>query len=112
MRGWLIAFLFTQVVEIPIWAFGLRRAEPRLDRRLAIAFGASLLTHPLVWFAFPRLVTGTYVGMVVVAELFAWFVEAMYMSGFGLKRALWWSLAANGASMSLGLLSRWAFGVP
>lgn len=104
---WLFAFAFTQVVEVPIY----RRALG--DRRwaTAIAFGASALTHPVVWFVFPRLFAH-YLTMVVAAEVFAWLVEAAYLRAFGLRRALWWSFVSNGASFSLGLLSRALFGRP
>lgn len=78
------------------------------------AFGASALTHPIVWFGFFHpVVPGSYWGKVVAAELFAWLGEAAY---FRLvcksKRAWLWSLAANAASFSLGLLSRHLFGAP
>ena len=103
LRGWLLAFAFTQAIEIPIY---LRAGAP-----LWVAFGASALTHPVVWFAFPRL--GAPWGWTVLwAELFAWLAEALWLRCHGVRRALWWSLAANGASLSLGLLARRLFGVP
>jgi 4-amino-4-deoxy-L-arabinose transferase-like glycosyltransferase len=40
-------------------------------------------------------------------------VEAAYFALlFRCKRALLWSGLANGASLGLGMLSRWLFGVP
>jgi hypothetical protein len=120
MHAWLGAFLFTQAVEVPIWAQALR-----WDRRLApgrepwsmwinvaIGFGASAITHPFVWFWFPRHAPGTYWVMVLQAEAFAVLVEAAYTRAFGLRWALGWSLVANGASAGLGLLSRSIFGWP
>jgi hypothetical protein len=123
MRGWLGAFVFTQAVEIPIWAQALR-----WDRRLpsgyegqkpwpmwinvVVAFGASAITHPFVWFAFPRHAPGSYWVMVIQAEAFAVLVEAAYTRAFGLRWALGWSLVANAASAGLGLLSRSIFGWP
>jgi hypothetical protein len=104
VTAWLTAFAFTQIVEVPIW----RRA---LDGRTLVAFGASTLTHPIVWFVFPHL--GLSPGMMLLScETFAVVVEALYMRVFGLRRALLWSLAANGASCGLGLLSRYLWGVP
>ena len=103
LRGWLLAFAFTQAVEIPIY----RRA----GAPLWVAFAASALTHPVVWFVFP--LAGLEWGwMVVWAELFAWLAEALWLRWHGVRRPLLWSLLANGASLSLGLLSRGLFGVP
>jgi hypothetical protein len=107
MGAWFRAFLFTQIVESPIYMRGLRCP-------VWAAFGASALTHPIVWFGFfhPGL-PGSYVGKIVAAELFAWLAEAAYFRlAFRRKRAWLWSLCANGASFSLGLLSRHWFGVP
>jgi 4-amino-4-deoxy-L-arabinose transferase-like glycosyltransferase len=39
-------------------------------------------------------------------------VEAIWLAGVGVRRALVWSLLANGASLGLGLLSRWLVGYP
>jgi hypothetical protein len=101
---WLAAFAFTQCVEIPIY----RRA---LDGRFWVAFGASAITHPIVWFVFPLLPVSNNVYM-IIAESFAVIIEAFYMRAFGLKRAWLWSLIANGASFSLGALSHVLFGAP
>ena len=128
LQAWLGAFFFTQVVEVPIWAAALRRdrrvpADPE-DRDpwtpgrwpiwmcVAVGFGASAITHPFVWFAFPRFARGGYVSMVVQAEAFAVIVEAVYTGLLGLRRPISWSLLANGSSALLGLLSRWLFGWP
>lgn len=107
---WLLAFAFTQVVEVPIYL----RA---LDGRFGVAFGASAITHPVVWFVFPwafaRLLPSVgYWPMVAAAEAFAVAVEAGWLAAFGLRRAPLWSLGANGASLGLGLLSRALFGHP
>ncbi len=117
---WLLAFAFTQLVEVPIY----RRA---LDGRTLVAFGASTITHPVVWFVFPWLFARFvplgfapgehgqfwhYWTMVAAAETFAVGVEALWLAAFGLPRALLWSLLANASSLGLGLLSRWLFGYP
>ena len=102
--AWLWGFLFTQIVEIPIYAWPLRG-------RVGVAFTASAITHPIVWFVFPRLIQ-PYVPMVLAAELFAVVVETVWLRRFGVRHALLWSLAANGASVGLGFLSRALFGVP
>lgn len=83
-----------------------------------VGLGASAITHPFVWFAFPylRLVPGvTYPIMVIAAELFAFGVEAIYLRlvlRTPLVRAALASLVANGASLGLGLLLRSLTGYP
>ena len=108
LRAWLVAFAFTELVEIPIYKAGLSVS-------LLAAFGASAITHPIVWFVFfnPRWAAGHYTATLVAAELFAWLVEAAYFRFvFGRRRALLWSLVANASSLGLGSLSRALFGVP
>ena len=116
--AWLRAFGFTQAVEFPIY----RRLVPasRVE-----AFAASTITHPAVWFVFPLLeyrAGWTYLSMVIAAELFAWWGEALWFwwrlrllpSAVrpSLVRCLLVALLANGASLGLGLLARALFGVP
>jgi hypothetical protein len=106
---WLVAFAVTQLVEVPIYTRALRG-------RVTLAFAASLLTHPLVWFAFPHL--GKALGlryplMVVLAEAFAISAEAIFLERAAkLKRAWLWSLAANAASVAVGLTLRHTLGWP
>lgn len=126
LTRWLAGFAFTQAVEIPLYciALGLRpssspgEAAPRTLlqraftlRNVAIAFGASALTHPFVWFLFPRLVRPYWV-MVLYAEAFAVIAEAAYFTSFRVRWALAWSLAVNASSVAVGLTSRQLFGVP
>jgi hypothetical protein len=107
IRAWLIAFAFTQAVEVPIYSVGLRVS-------LFAAFGASAITHPIVWFViFHPQVPGSYLAKTVVAELFAWAIEAAWFGYVFKKRRAWlWSLVANGASFGAGMLSRALFGIP
>lgn len=110
MERWLHAFLLTQAVEMPLYAASL--AGRPMASRLALAFGASLLTHPIVWFVTPALIVRPYVAMVVVAELFAILAEAGYLRSLGVPRALSWSAAANLASVSTGFVVRALIGWP
>lgn len=118
-RAWLGAFVFTQVVEVPIWAYALRRGcRPEPGREpwplwvaVLLGAGASAITHPFVWFYFPQRIAD-YWTMVLVAEAFAVGVEALYTELLGLRWALAWSLLANAASALLGLLSRELIGWP
>jgi hypothetical protein len=105
--AWLRAFVFTQLVEMPIY----RRA---FGSTWLVAFGASALTHPIVWFGVfhPRVPLG-YAEKLVLAELFAWLAEAAYFRALlGPRRALAWSLVANAASALLGWGCRALFGLP
>jgi hypothetical protein len=118
--AWLGAFAFTQAVEIPIWVHALRKyrivargQEPwSVGVAAAIAFGATAVTHPIVWFVFPRYASTTYWVMVLEAETFAVLAEAAYAAFFNLRWPIAWALAANAASAGLGLLSRTLFGWP
>jgi hypothetical protein len=105
-RAWLWAFIFTQMVEVPIYSVGLRV-------RILPALGASAITHPILWFVlFPHLHL-PYLWLIVIGESFALLVEAAYFAWiFRRPRALLWSAVANGASFGVGMLSRWLFGVP
>jgi hypothetical protein len=105
-QAWLIAFIFTQMVEVPIYAVGLRVGVLR-------AFGASAITHPILWFAIFPYLPITYLQLIIVGESFALLTEAAYFGFiFHRRRALLWSALANGASFGLGMLSRSLFGVP
>lgn len=114
--AWLSAFLLTQAVEVPIYLRGLSRDRPTPFRRwpaaLAVAFAASAITHPIVWFVMPRLVPGEYVVMVAIAEGFAIATEGAWLHAFGLRRAWLWAVCANAASVFVGLGLRSLFGWP
>jgi hypothetical protein len=107
LRPWLSAFAFTQLVEVPIYA----RALPC---SLIFAFGASTITHPIVWFGFfGPYWHAQYLTKLVAAELFAWLAEAIYFGfAFGARRAIFWSLVANASSLSMGFACRALFGAP
>lgn len=127
---WLEAFLFTQAFEIPIYLLVMHRQKLALDwaRRALVAFGATALTHPIVWFVLPLTIplftklgvalgmtapkTLGYWGYVAVAETFAVVGEAVYMDVFGVKRPLLWAFVANAASAGIGLTLRHFFGWP
>lgn len=112
IAAWLGAFALTQIVETPIYARALSARCPRWTVRVALAFGASALTHPAVFFVFPRLFPGDYWTGVAAAELFAVSAEALYLRRLGVDRAIGWSLLANAASVTLGLVSRAVFQWP
>lgn len=106
LQAWLLAFIFTQMVEVPIYAVGLRV-------RIPVAFGASAITHPIVWFVIFRFVPLPYLWLTVGAEAFAIAVEAAYFALLFHRRRAWlWSAVANAVSLGTGMLSRWLFGMP
>lgn len=121
-----VAFAFTQAVECPIYmrAFKLR---------FSTAFGASLITHPFVCFAFPALWralylavvtkhltwqlsdTGYFIGYGILAESFAILTEAAWIAKrekVAPRRALLISIVANAASGLLGLVASYFTGYP
>jgi hypothetical protein len=136
VSAWLWAFLLTEVVEVPIYLSALLarddpehpfespgvgqggRGSPRDGKdkpfvpALLVAFGASALTHPIVWFVMPQMIPSSYLLMVAIAEAFAVLAEAAWLRAFGLRRALWWALFANAASVLVGLGLRRTFGWP
>lgn len=109
MSAWLAAYAFTQLVEVPIYVAATRGRS--LAQRLAIAFGASAVTHPFVWFVWPELVR-PYLLFVVVAEVFAIAVETAWLAAFDVKKPLAWALGANLVSVGLALVSRSLLGFP
>jgi hypothetical protein len=106
VSSWFFAFAFTQIVEIPIYRRFFRCSVLR-------AFGATALTHPVVWFViFPRW-DASYLVKSVGAEVFAWWMEAAYFAWTaGFRNAITGAFVANCASVGLGLLSRYLFGAP
>ena len=97
---WLLAFVLTQAVEVPLYAaFAIPGRH-----RLAKAFVPSALTHPVVWFVLAPAWPGGWGTMVAVSEVFAVGAEALVLRALGARRPLAWSVAANGASFAVGLL--------
>lgn len=138
LTSWFSAFVFTQVVEVPLYLRALARGcePPPAPRsratwlhRLGIAFLCSALTHPYVWFVFPQIFYDSdayeqlaarwpalhehrYTLFFITAESFAVLVEALVLRASGLRRALLWALLANAASAGLGIASRRLLGWP
>lgn len=109
-EAWALALALTQLAEVPVYVALARIGWAR-------AFVPSFVTHPCVWFVFPPL--GERAGlsfdaMLLVAELFAWLAEAALLRAFGVpwRRAVPISLAANAASVLLGMATRHFWGIP
>jgi len=109
---WARAFAVTQLVEAPLYRATLRASWGR-------ALAPSALTHPLVWFVFPR--AGEALGLpygtwVTLAEVFAVVAEAAFFAATSPRaawsRALGASLLANAASVAVALVGRATIGLP
>jgi hypothetical protein len=113
LTDWLRVFAATQAIELAIAGPLLRSAEPRRLYRLALIFVATLVTHPVVWFVFPRIGL-RYAAMVWASELFAWLVEAaLYahaLPRLGAPRAVLVAAAANAGSLILVGIVRFTTG--
>ena len=52
---WIMAFSLTQVLEITAALIFWTDKKVSWLRKVSIVFGASLITHPMVWFVFPQI---------------------------------------------------------
>jgi hypothetical protein len=130
---WLLAFALTQLIETPIYVYAQRRDGPSrsVARRALIALGASAITHPPLWSLAPRAWVFGYLAVisaipsariaspaaryalfVLIAETIVILIEALYFKLLGLRRALWWALVANTASVLTGFVARSFVGFP
>ena len=102
-----MAFLLTQVIEISVGCVVWRDPKVQMLRKICIIFGASLITHPIVWFVFPKIqVAGgfTYEEYLLMAETYAYGVEIFYYYVMKLKRPILLSVVANTCSFLTGVL--------
>lgn len=131
--AWFAAFVTTQLVETPLYTLALtgrgERARSWLRpiwARVGVAFMASCLTHPVVWFVIPLFIDyrTDYLLYFGVAEGFAVIGETAWLYLFlrptraeeadenrdvrALETAFAWSLLTNGASVLVGFALQWA----
>lgn len=110
VQGWLRAFIFTQLVEVPIYlALG--------KTRFVKAFSLSLITHPVLWFVFWVHVHLPYEPKIAVGEILVVAIEALVLWAYERQRLTWQralvvAFVANLASSVLGELCRYFFGLP
>lgn len=108
VSAWLRAFLLTALIEVPIVLALTREGPVPTPRRLALAFFAQLVTHPLVWYVFPNLSGLSHTSTLVLSELWAWLGEAVFyavaLAPIRPARAVGVAALANGASFGVGLL--------
>ena len=112
---WLPAFAFTLIIEAPFYVLigkgGLPEGAHLSIPRLALAGAAgTCLTHPLLWFVWPRVVSGDYSLYVISGELLVSVVEAGLFFALArpvrLSRAVAASFIANAVSYGGGLALR------
>ena len=102
--AWLLSQALTQAVELPVAGFFLRPTGASWPRRLAVAAAGSALTHPALWFLWPRVVPDYRAGM-LSGELLTLGVEAVLYAVFvpaAPREALRASAFANAASYLAG----------
>lgn len=103
LHDWLGAFVLTQMIEVPVYL--LFSSTLPWNKRLWFAFGASTITHPIIWFALPWAAM-PYAASVILAEAFAISVEAIWGRAWHVRRPWMASLIANALSASIGMLVR------
>ena len=104
-RQWAVAFVLTQVVEIPVYLAFARRLP--LGRRWLYAASTSAVTHPLLWFALPwhaAVTPQVHAALVVAGELGVVAAEASIGRAFRAPRPLLAAAVANTTSVLVGLL--------
>ncbi len=106
--AWARAFVFTLVVEVPIYA-GLSWKRAPLWHLVLAAAACTAVTHPLLWFVWARLVQDPTTA-VVVGEILVAAVEGLLFFALVKRVTLPWALGtafvANAASYGLGQLLR------
>jgi hypothetical protein len=106
LDDWSGAYLLTQLIEVPIYLLAARSLSPL--KRATYAFGASTLTHPIIWFC---LQWGTlpYAVLLIIAETFAISTEGLWGRSWHVPRPWLTSLLANAASFAIGMIIRHFF---
>jgi hypothetical protein len=110
---WIEAFIITLVTEVPIFIllgkrFARSLAHPPGALRLAVAGAVgTCITHPLLWFVWPRVVAD-YTWNVVTGELLIALIETVTFFAVArplkLYQAFIASIVANSASVAVGYL--------
>jgi hypothetical protein len=113
LTEWAVAFGLTQLVEVPVVTRVTRGLPAPAWRRAALAFAATLATHPIVWFVIPELGLSESLRY-AASEAWAFGAELVFyrlaMPGATWGRAAAASGLANGASFLVGLAAYRALG--
>jgi hypothetical protein len=103
---WFKALVLTLAIECPVAALLLKAQGVSRVRLIVLLFFANLATHPVVWFVFPELPWRPWLSF-ALSEAFAVLAEGVFfIAALRVRptRAMAASLAANGLSLSVGLL--------
>ena len=113
VAAWLAAFVLTLLIEIPVFALVARllgrkdAGRAPLWRLLLAGAAGTCVTHPLLWFVWPRLF-GDYSAYIVSGELLVAAIEAgtfyLIARPIRLPTAIAASFLANGLSFFVGLI--------
>lgn len=105
MTRWLVAFAWTLALELPVYTLLLERHVSGWRTLCALVVAVNAITHPLLWFVFPRL--SPYAWYLLAGEACVTVAEAALVLAVMRPRrpgrALAASLAANAVSTVLGL---------
>jgi len=94
---WLFAFALTLTIELPIYVAMLGRRRSSIGLALAV----NVLTHPLLWFVFPRF--SPLWLYIAIGELAVFAIEAAIVFAIVRHRsAVAAALVANAASYAIG----------
>ena len=110
LQKFITALVSTDIIETIIlfyllWYF-LKKRDNSSQKIIIIGLLASFATLPYVWFVFPSLIGVSYSLYLVVAELFAFIIEAIlyrYALNLTWKVAFLASFLCNLASLLFGL---------
>lgn len=98
---WFAAFVWTIALELPVYVALTRFRAWWMP--VAVTVGVNALTHPLLWFVFPRI--HPFAVFVLAGEASVIAVEALILAALGVRRPLVVSFAANATSAVLGWLA-------
>ena len=108
IEAWFWAFVFTQCVECPIYC----RAFSSHRKPWGRAFIPSAVTHPLFFLVIPHLLAPGSLIPLWMVEFCVVILEGIILRAMRVRAGFFWALIANGASLSLGSLSRLLWGWP
>ncbi len=103
-QAWLPSFVLTLAIELPLAAALMRRDHP-WKPALAAGLGTAM-THPLLWFVWPRVVSDYWL-YIVTGEAGVVLLETVVyrtLIGIGWRRAFGVAALVNAASYLLGTL--------
>ena len=103
---WIMAFSLTQVIEVTVGLLFWTDTKVSMLRKISILFGASLITHPMVWFIFPQIRDEggfSYGEYLLMVESYAYGVEALYYYAFRIHRPILLSVITNSCSFLTGV---------